>query len=213
MLVWDEEVEISGDAIETGTDPVMSSPQPSLSRMPTPRRTRSRSSSDFPSLPPIKRRASDEPGFPRPVPFAAKFQRVHPGTTGVAILEHLERLDAVEASLRRLGKDRVDFAEAGSTERRPSTQAASMAHIAASSCSPPASPLATVHEFSNELSSSGSSIAEEDLIALSKSTPVLERQRHNLEGELLRGLEWMNDQGTKQKVIVEVRVEVNSSIC
>ena len=203
-------MEIPGDAIETGTDPVALSPQPSPSRMTTPRRTRSHSSSGF--LPPIKRRASDEPGLPRPVPFVAKFQRVHPGTTGVAILEHLERLDAVEASLRRSGKDRVDFAEAVSTERRPSTQVTSTARISASSCSPPASPLATVHEFSNELSSSGSSIAEEDLIALSKSTPVLER-RDNPEGELLRELEWMNDQGTKQKVIVEVRVEVNSSIC
>lgn len=49
---------------------------------------------------PLRRTTSDV----RPVPFSAKFQRVHPGTTGVTVLEHMERLDAVEAGLERLAR-------------------------------------------------------------------------------------------------------------
>jgi hypothetical protein len=44
-------------------------------------------------------------GFPRPISFASKFPRINPGASGVAVLEHMERLDAVEASLQRLGED------------------------------------------------------------------------------------------------------------
>lgn len=54
--------------------------------------------------PPARRRR------PRPVPFASKLPRVHPGTTGVTVLEHMERVDAVEERLRRLaiGEDGED---------------------------------------------------------------------------------------------------------
>ena len=31
------------------------------------------------------------------------YSKVHPGTTGAAVLEQMERLDAVEASLKKLG--------------------------------------------------------------------------------------------------------------
>ncbi|KAF7315706.1 PI3K/PI4K domain-containing protein [Mycena indigotica] len=95
VLVWDDEVEISE---EDGDEPVVSS-RMSVRSGPLPRRARSRSNgSDFP--PPLTRVSSE-----RPVPFAAKFKRVHPGTKGIDVLEHLERLDAVEASLQRLGAD------------------------------------------------------------------------------------------------------------
>ncbi|KAI0051900.1 hypothetical protein FA95DRAFT_1484684 [Auriscalpium vulgare] len=108
-LVWDDELELSEDTIaELAHGPLSGghSPQPSISTLPLPipphKRARSQSnSSDFP--PPIRRTSTDV----RPVPFSAKFQRVHPGTTGVTVLEHLERLDAVEASLDRLAMDDV----------------------------------------------------------------------------------------------------------
>ena len=41
----------------------------------------------------------------------SKFPRIHPGASGVAVLEHLERLDAVEAGLQRLGSPRGDVIE------------------------------------------------------------------------------------------------------
>lgn len=79
---------------------------------PSHQRVRS-SASEFP--PPRMRRMSstDISGFQRPVPFSAKFQRVHPGTTGVTVLEHMERLDRVEAGLDRLagGEDEDDELE------------------------------------------------------------------------------------------------------
>ena len=84
--------------------------------MPLPRRTRSHShSAEFP--PPSRRRSSKAE---RPIPFSAKFQKVHPGTTGVTVLEHLERLDAVEAGLQRLGVEESKRTKRRSTlERRP----------------------------------------------------------------------------------------------
>jgi len=54
--------------------------------------------SSFPS-----RRSADFLNFTRPVSFSTTYSKVHPGTTGVAVLEQLERLDAVEASLKKLG--------------------------------------------------------------------------------------------------------------
>ena len=53
---------------------------------------------DFPS-----RRSADFLKFTRPVSFSTTYSKVHPGTTGVAVLEQMERLDAVEASLKKLG--------------------------------------------------------------------------------------------------------------
>ena len=55
----------------------------------------------FASGPP--RRSGDFVRFARPVSFSTAYSKVHPGTTGVAVLEQMERLDAVEASLKKLG--------------------------------------------------------------------------------------------------------------
>ena len=216
VLVWDEELEVAEEAIqEVANSP--SSPRLSINSVPLPRRTRSQSSgSEFP--PPIRRTSTDASGAPRPVPFAAKFQRVHPGTTGVTVLEHLERLDAVEASLQRLGvgetieeevEVEVDVGVVASTvlpkpisaPRRPIE---SSSNVATSPFSPPGSPLPTVHE----VSSSASSIAEEDLVALSKSTSHIEsanpfNRPDNLSSA---GIEWIQTSGESQKrtVITEV---------
>ncbi|EJD03291.1 uncharacterized protein FOMMEDRAFT_156678 [Fomitiporia mediterranea MF3/22] len=57
--------------------------------------------------PPAKRRSPNA----RPVPFLTKLPRVHPGTSGVTVLEHMERVDAVEAGLRRLAVDEGVIAE------------------------------------------------------------------------------------------------------
>ncbi|KAF9461269.1 phosphatidylinositol 3 and 4-kinase-domain-containing protein [Collybia nuda] len=216
-LVWDDELEIDEEAIlEVNAGPATASPKASISSVPLPRRTRSQSSgSDFP--PPMRRTSTDASGVPRPIPFAAKFQRVHPGTTGVTVLEHLERLDAVEASLQRLGVDDQEGEEidVGVTPPPPSTQpAAANAHASSSNTatspfSPPGSPLATVHE----VSSSASSITEEDLAAMSKSTSYVEglpstrsSRRASLGG---RGIEWMQSGETllRHTVIVE-RMEI-----
>jgi len=45
---------------------------------------------------------TDITGVARPVPFASKVSRVNPGATGVSVLEHMEKLDKVEAGLKRL---------------------------------------------------------------------------------------------------------------
>ncbi|EEB99205.1 hypothetical protein MPER_01161 [Moniliophthora perniciosa FA553] len=139
----------------------------------------------------------------RPVPFATKFQRIHPGTTGVTMLEHLERLDAVEAKLQRLTiheeteEVEVDVGEArsvpvkavagaalaeGENESGP-TPSGSVTITAAptSPFSPPGSPtLATLPE------DDASSVAEEDLVTLSKSTS-------HVEGPSLRHTRWASD--------------------
>jgi phosphatidylinositol 4-kinase type 2 len=212
VLVWDEELEVAEEAIqEVANSP--SSPRLSINSVPLPRRTRSQSSgSEFP--PPIRRTSTDASGAPRPVPFAAKFQRVHPGTTGVTVLEHLERLDAVEASLQRLGVDEtmeeeVDVGVVTSTvlakpisvPRRPIE---SSSDVATSPFSPPGSPLPTVHE----VSSSASSIAEEDLVALSKSTSHIESANpfNRPDNLSTAGIEWIQTSGESQKrtVITEV---------
>lgn len=197
------------------------SPDPSNSNAPAPRRTRSHSSGGhFP--PPMRRTSTDASGAPRPVPFAAKFQRVHPGTTGVTVLEHLERLDAVEASLQRLGVDEdvaeeeeVDVGEvsrkaaAPLPQNRPHTERSSSEGqiLSSSSPPPPESPLRTVPEAP----SARSSIDEEDLVALSKSTSHVEGAYPFGGQETLSsaGMEWMQsaDSPAKRMVISEVRLE------
>ncbi|KAI6026296.1 phosphatidylinositol 3 and 4-kinase-domain-containing protein [Pisolithus microcarpus] len=98
-LVWDDEVEMPEEALRPPNLGPLSSPRPSINTVPLPQRVRSRShSSEF--SPRVRRRSSEAN---RPVPFSAKFQKVHPGTTGVTVLEHLERLDVVEAGLQKLG--------------------------------------------------------------------------------------------------------------
>jgi phosphatidylinositol 4-kinase type 2 len=193
--------------LEAAVGPATASPKASIISVPLPRRTRSQSSgSEFP--PPIRRTSTEAS---RPVPFAAKFQRVHPGTTGVTVLEHLERLDAVEASLQRLGvDDQEEEVDVGVAPLPNPVQAPAIAHASSSNTvtspfSPPGSPLATVHE----VSSSASSIAEEDLAAMSKSTSYVEGlsshsgRRASVGG---RGIDWMHsgDASQKRTVIVEV---------
>jgi len=119
VLVWDDEVEVANDEVaEIFNAPLSASPKPSIMtlppQLPSHRRTRSHSGSDV-----TKKQARGASGFPptqirrssssasesdatRPVPFASKMPRVHPGTRGVTVLEHMERVDAVEAGLRRL---------------------------------------------------------------------------------------------------------------
>ncbi|KZT41500.1 hypothetical protein SISSUDRAFT_1042867 [Sistotremastrum suecicum HHB10207 ss-3] len=133
VLIWDDEIEVSEDAVieQVFNGPLTASPlEPGKdlpgTRLPTrPRAKRSRSigsdsAIDFP--PPIRRTSTDlSSGLPRPVSFASKFPRVHPGASGVQVLEHLERLDVVEAGLQRLGSTQDDVIEEeredGSQER------------------------------------------------------------------------------------------------
>ncbi|KAI0743598.1 phosphatidylinositol 3 and 4-kinase-domain-containing protein [Daedaleopsis nitida] len=133
VLVWDDEVPVTDDMLEAGVANGSSShssnapaisPHASSMPLPQPRRTRSQSISGFP--PPIRRLSTDMAGISRPVSFSAKFQRVHPATTGVTVLEHMERLDAVEAGLKRLGVDddvvddeEVDVGESSSAPSQP----------------------------------------------------------------------------------------------
>jgi phosphatidylinositol 4-kinase type 2 len=151
VLVWDDELESTHETFKpededahANEDPFEdnedrpSSPHASISTMPLPappaRLSLSRPRvqkvvSDFPS-----RRSADFHKFARPVSFATTYNKVHPGTTGVAVLEQMERLDAVEASLKKLGgsagednsgnADReVDVAEASTSTRNNRPQA------------------------------------------------------------------------------------------
>ena len=221
VLVWNDEIELSEEVVqETPNSPP--SPQLSINSVPAPKRARRQSTGEFP--PPIRRAATDAPGVPRPVPFARKFQRVHPGTTGVTVLEHLERLDAVEQSLSRLGSDEteeeveVDVGESSLAKKpKASEPALSVMHGAASapaaaggtnnsSFSPAGNPpLATVPETESRRSS----IDEEDLVALSKSTSHVEGTSHHSRHRTslsTAGIEWISGEtSTKGKVIAEVR--------
>lgn len=232
MLVWNDEIEISGEE-NTGLDEIthdrneaLSSPKLSISSVPImPRRSRSQSSSgDFPPAP-MRRTTTGTSGGHRPVPFSAKFQRVHPGTTGVTVLEHLEQLDAVEASLQRLEVlsdeeiDEVDVGESSSLLAKSKTKYAGRSERASSPSnlpptspfSPPGSPqgLAPVPE----MPSLESSITEEDLAALSKSTSHMEgpsssSSRHTrwASQALGSGVDWLheNDTPATRTVISEV---------
>ncbi|PPR07411.1 hypothetical protein CVT26_013727 [Gymnopilus dilepis] len=213
VLVWDEEMEIADDVIhDLPSAPVgPGSPQPSVSSVPLPKRVRSQSTGgEFP--PPMRRTSTDATGAPRPVPFAAKFQRVHPGTTGVTVLEHLERLDAVEASLQRLGVDdseeteEVDVGEVAAQSIKPPNEATSSTGAPTSPFSPPGSPLPAVQE----IPSARSSIDEEDLVALSKSTSHVEGpypfgRRNALSSA---GMEWIQSADTPTKrIVISERLE------
>jgi hypothetical protein len=220
VLVWDEEVVVPDVSDEYANAPT--SPTISVSSVPIPGRTRSQSyGSDFP--PPMRRTSTDASGAPRPVPFAAKFQRIHPGTTGVTVLEHLERLDAVEASLQRLGvqeeeQEEVDMgvssaplpsrpmpiSRSGSGDGRPP--------VAQSPFTAPGEPLEPVTEVSTP--SRRSSMDEDDLAAMSKSTSHVEGQRplvgrKNIGTISTAGLDWIaaeeeDEDGSKTVMIAEV---------
>ena len=120
VLVWDDELESTHELFREeaeehnenedpfeGDEARPSSPHTSISTMPllTPparlsfSRPKPRGAiTDFPS-----RRLADFLKFTRLVSFSTTCSKVHPGTTGVAVLEQMERLDAVEASLKKLG--------------------------------------------------------------------------------------------------------------
>lgn len=204
VLVWNDELEVAEELLES-SDPAPPSPKLSNRSVPLPKRTRSSSSNDFP--PPVRRTSTDAP---RPVPFAAKFQRVHPGTTGVTVLEHLERLDAVEASLQRLNvhteggeaDEEEDVGEASTSKRNVPVSA-----DVTSPFSPPGSPLTTVQE----VPSSGSSVAEEDLVTMSKSMSQVENHVRHQRWESVqhvRNMDWLQhpETPTKRTVIIEVGV-------
>lgn len=207
--------------------PTNTSPRPSISSVPLPRRTRSLShSSDFP--PPVRKRSSEAN---RPVPFSAKFQKVHPGTTGVTVLEHLERLDAVEASLQRLGVDEPlieeedeeeDVAEASILRGRASLliqteegETSPQDLSASAQLSPPMSPDGLT-SLPGDQSLAGS-VTEEDLTAMSKSMSHAEpstarylrwnRHASRSRQQLDNNLEWLTEdeaQQRKRTVVVEV---------
>ena len=130
--MWDDELESTHEMFQpededrhNGEDPFEdheerpSSPHASINTMPLPAPT-ARLSFARPrpqrgtSGPP--RRSADLLRFPRPVSFATTYSKVHPGTTGVAVLEQMERLDAVEASLKKLGGG-VERDNSGSDDR------------------------------------------------------------------------------------------------
>lgn len=127
----------------------------------------------------MRRVSSENTGVSRPVPFAKKFTRVHPATTGVTVLEHMERLDEVEAGLKRIGvedealvddDEEVDVGEmASSVPRRLSesdTDHAAAAAAARLSPAPESDRLSAVPEDDLD--------REEDVVAMSKSMPTLE---------------------------------------
>ncbi|CAK5265772.1 unnamed protein product [Mycena citricolor] len=202
VLVWDDEIEIDDDE-RTEIRPAPSSPRLSIASVPLPRRTRSRSSgSEFP--PPMMHRMSSEAsGVPRPVPFSARFKRVHPGTQGILVLEHLERLDAVEASLRDLGVDESEEVDVGESSSTP------VAHpslpVPTSPFSPPSSPpLPTVPE-----TASSDEDEEEDVAMLSKSMTAAEG--HQRWGSHMPATpEWIHPGVSAKRTVVVERLETVS---
>lgn len=204
-LVWDDELEIASEAIDDPFNDPLSSPR--SIQIPLGRTRRSPSSGDFP--PPMRRTSTDAGGRPRPVPFANKFQRIHPGTTGVTILEHLERLDAVEASLQRFATDEdlmeVDVGESSSSHK---AKGKNIMRTTSGLESPPLSPgtLPTLRE--HEEMSDSSSVEEEDLVALSKSLPHVDPGGgHSRFASQNQGaFDWISrsGEGGKRTVIVEV---------
>jgi len=241
-LVWDDELELDEDTITKIIHdlPPSASPQPSISTLPLPgqpptKRSRRRSnSSDFP--PPIQRVSSDYTGSLRPVPFSAKFQRVHPGTTGVTVLEHMERLDAVEASLERLGIENVpeeeieeDVGESSSSAPRPIAAAngslalAESALIASSSApsrggAPELTPVPEADSPTPSLLTEEHE--EEDVVALSKSLSHIDTRPLSASAQRGRGasshsaqatrrmLDWMQDEPAKKRTVITERLEM-----
>ena len=230
VLVWDDEIEVTDEMLPDLTNGALpsphrppQSPHASIVTMPVQKHTRSHSSSDFP--PPMRRVSSENSGVSRPVPIARKFTRVHPATTGVTVLEHMERLDEVEAGLKRIGvedealaeddeEEEIDVGEmASSVPARLSESDTDRSAIATSAdrMSPPphSERLSVVPE--DELDT------EEDLVAMSKSLPALEISpgaRHgrwpSMGGPAPQrpSLDWIDsaESPRPRMVIVEVRV-------
>lgn len=192
VLVWNDEVEITDENIPTVLN------GPGLSRIP-PRSPQARAQTppvEMPSssssrrrhsvtdFPPPMRRVSSE--HSRPVSFSAKFSRVHPATTGVTVLEHMERLDAVEAGLKRLGvegdeEEEVDVGTVRSKAKKKQKQKQepeerdALAAPLLLSPSAQSERMPTVTEVdSAAVTDDVASVTEEDLVAMSKSMPQLE---------------------------------------
>jgi len=231
VLVWDDEIEVTDERLSeittSGPSPVQpppASPHASINTMPVPsepRRTRSQSASDFP---PPMRRVSTE--YSRPVSFSKKFSRVHPATTGVTVLEHMERLDAVEAGLKRLGVEETVFADDEEVDvgesSRPKKSVVKYAEepeddatAATGLLSPSAMSerLPSVPENGNE---DAQSFAEEDLVAMSKSMSHLEQPKNHSRWTSDQGrgernnLDWMHDdpaESPKKRTAIVERLE------
>lgn len=237
-MVWDEEVELSGeDLIEmaNGNKPnqiPLASPTASINTVPLPatepRRHRSQSASDFP--PPMRRVSTEYSGVSRPVSFSAKFSRVHPATTGVTVLEHMERLDAVEAGLKRLGveesvieeEEEMDVGDLRPKPRaQPPRDQSPEASTSGNLLSPPhpIERLPSVPE-DEHVDHLAASVTEEDLVMMSKSMSHIDSRpslhtrwsSHGGRGEERANpnLDWMHIDPTespkKRTVIVEVSV-------
>jgi phosphatidylinositol 4-kinase type 2 len=242
-LVWDDELELDEDSISQILHDSHSVSPKSINTLPLPgktlsqRRSRSQSgSSDFP--PPSRRVPLDHAGSIRPVPFSAKFQKVHPGTTGVTVLEHLERLDAVEASLERLTIDDIieeieeDVGEASTAPRpiaaaRPITLPDSTLYASGSAPSRAGAPeLAPVPEADSPTPSTLIEEREEDVVAMSKSLSHIDTgplsagvhhgrgtSSHSAQGAR-RTLDWMQDEPAKKRAVIsEVRMTNRTSLC
>ncbi|TBU33760.1 phosphatidylinositol 3 and 4-kinase-domain-containing protein [Dichomitus squalens] len=266
VLVWDDEIPMTEDMLRDAevanstssysnqVPPI--SPHASIVSMPQlptqQRRTRSQSINGFP--PPIRRSSTDTVGISRPVSFSAKFQRVHPATTGVTVLEHMERLDAVEAGLKRLGLDDDDIVDDDEREVDvgESSSAPSQLHRVPLSApptrstfdSPPVSressaegglmlspssqterlPVVPETEDRDSLQEAGEadlsmSFAEEDLVAMSKSTSQIEAPHSSLHTRFTSyqgvieeepSLDWIRDhsvESPKTKTVIVERLE------
>ncbi|CAL1707082.1 unnamed protein product [Somion occarium] len=225
VLVWDDEIDLTDENIPSLLEEGPTSSPVNVPLPREPRRQRSQSASDFP--PPMRRVSTEFTGVSRPVSFSAKFPRVHPATTGVTVLEHMERLDAVEAGLKRLGieesvleDEEMDVGE--SSQPKPAVQPDS--ELPAETSSVPAPSLLSspppVLERLPSVPEDAQSITEEDLVAMSKSMSHMEspppmHARYASHGQDGRNnLDWMQidalESPKKRTVIVERLETVNT---
>ncbi|GBE81198.1 Phosphatidylinositol 4-kinase lsb6 [Sparassis crispa] len=235
VLVWDDEVEVTEEMLPDlpsggpHSPHPASSPQASVNTVPLPhvKRTRSQSTSDFP--PPTHRSSTEFSGVSRPVSFSAKFSRVHPATTGVTVLEHMERLDAVEAGLKRLAVDdtdeeddgqEVDVGEVSRLEPSTSGSASTSQERGGAATTGMLSPVAPSERLPAVLEDAmSSSITEEDVVAMSKSMSHMETSPSAGGGHWTsfndpqvarRSLDWMRTdppESPKQRTAIMERLE------
>ncbi|EJU00310.1 hypothetical protein DACRYDRAFT_54475 [Dacryopinax primogenitus] len=123
VLIWDDDVQVPTNASKDELLMALAAP-PGKTIPPLLGHSRHRSES-FPNAQVGRRSMEFPPRSPRrqtdlpirPVPFAGKYERAsggYSGVTGIDVLEHLEKLDAVERDLERLGM------ESASTSRQRS---------------------------------------------------------------------------------------------
>lgn len=225
VLVWDDELD--DEALMADLDNELHLPEQEPESAPLPATNvipiqRSRSHSISGNFPPAMRRASTE--SPRPVPFTAKFPRVHPGTTGVVVLEHLERLDAVEARLQRISgrgsmedsllDEEMDVGEASNPRRphsMPNTSGMDQANRAVHR-SPTLSPAMRRMPTLSEADSDDPSHEDDgDVGMLSKSmthATLSAALGHSQERNRAMGLDWMLDNAEMQSSITDDRPSV-----